>query len=309
MMINSQNYSKLNAVSSKMPQKSPGKFLKVFLTGAPRENQRVGMYQCLYDFDGQGYLINNAEKVRFIPYFLKRYWEKTEQVQDKTGRKYDKIVAFGWHEDVPKIDADCRYVYLIAGILVDDHNKMVTIPVDAPERGLKKGEPAWIYFVCNGVRYGAIIDLMNAISEEVKNKKLAPLSDSPEFERNVVNPRRFLLSAETAIQDTKYGPKTTYAFKIVAPLPDNIVSKVIEDSDKMLPEFEKQFDKTEYVRSNSKPISEQSNVQESQVSDNTVSFDTPVSSTAQVEIPTIPSQDEPVVTAESVEFKKFDIGI
>ena len=307
-MINSQNYSRLSAVSSKMPQRAPGKFLKVFLTGSPRENQRVGMYQCLYDFDGQGYLINNAEKVRFIPYFLKRYWEKTERVQDQNGRDYDKVVAFGWHEDVPKIDNTCRYVYLIAGILVDDNNKMVTIPVDVPDRGLKQGDPAWIYFVCNGVRYGSVLDLMTAISEEVKSRKLAPLSDSPEFERNIVNPRRFLLSAETAIATTKFGPKTTYAFKIVTPLPDAVVSKVIEDSNKMMPEFEKQFDKTEYIRSGNKTVSEQSDNQAPATADNVVTFETPTVETPVVQA--APKVEAPVVvTEQTAQLNEFDIGL
>jgi len=308
-MINSQSYSKLSTVSSKLPQRQPGKFFKVFITGAPREQQDVGKYQCMYDFDNQGYLVNNSKRVLFIPYFYKRYWEKTDRVKAKDGREYDKVVAFGWPEDMPKIDDTCRYVYLIAGLLMNENNQPVTLPCDIPEKGLKKGEPAWIYFVCNGVRYGSAIKLLNDIAEAAKPTKMKPLSDDMEFERNVVSPRRFLLAAETTIQQTNFGPKTVPAFKIVQQLPDQFVSKIIETSDKMLPEFEKQFDKTEYVKSTGG----------GGVASVTNDGPTPTISSVGMTFDSEPSEPDasipsmgiglPDSSADNSDFSKFDIGI
>jgi len=103
-LISADGYDQLSGVSSSQQKKVPGKFSAVFITGASREGQEIGKLQCMSDMDNGKYLLQNKEEVRFIPYFIKRFWAKYVETTSQSGDKYQKCVAFGWSDDIPKID-------------------------------------------------------------------------------------------------------------------------------------------------------------------------------------------------------------
>lgn len=288
-LLNSENYGKLAGVSSSVSARTPGRFTSVFITGEPRPGQKMGTMQSMYDFDGGKYIVNNAEELYFIPYFIKRYWEKYVKSSGRSG-EFDKLVAFGWKDDVPKLDDQCKYSYVIAGLLLDPSTKKaIMMPEDVANTEIKKGDPALIFFKCGGVKFNAAMSLIDTFTK--KSKELKPLSDNIEFERTVVTPRRFIVKTTIGVAQTQHGNKTTFAFEPVQVIPDKTTETVMESAMKLLPEFEKQFDKTALVKSGGSSGSGGES-SESSKSNDTVAFDEP-------------KNEEPPSDSE----KAFDLGI
>jgi len=247
-LLNSDNYGDLAKVSSGSSSREPGKFFSIFITGAARTGQEYGKLQCMPSIDGGEYLINNAASVYFIPYFIKRYWEKYITAKSRDGKDYQKLVAQGWGDDVPKIDESCKFAYTIAGVALDPQTKKALVhPKDIEAAKIKKGDPVMIHFKCSGMKFDGAAKFIKAIADKAKN--LPPLSDNIEFERNVVSPRRFICGAKVVSAKTDHGDKEVFEFSVDTQLPDKAVEQVMNSAMSFKTDFEKQFDKTEFVKS------------------------------------------------------------
>lgn len=292
-LLNAENYDELNKVSSSGAKRQPGKFFSVFITGGVREAQEMGKFQCMTAIEGGDYLIQNAKSVYFIPYFVKKFWEKTVTTKSRDGKDYSKLVAFGWDDDIPKIDDSCKYAYVIAGVALNsDTKKALLHQKDLPDSEIKKGDPVMIHFKCSGVKVGNAVTLMSEIDK--KAKLLPPLSNSPEFEKKIVYPRRFIVTANVGIAQTEHGNKNVFSFNPEIQLPDKAVEQVMNSAKSLTPEFEKQFDKTAQMKSGG--VSQTSNT-ESSKSDNPV-FETSAD-----------KQENNKSEVTPVEDKSFDLGI
>jgi hypothetical protein len=185
-LLNASDYGDLGAVSSTaMNTQQIKKYFSVFITGVSnRPPQQMGKYQCMTDMDNGKYVIQNADSVAFIPYFIKRYWFKTVKATTGSGDAYDKLVAFGWNDDVPKIDNDCKYAYTIAGALLDSNNKVMKHTVAIPDNEIKVGDPIFCYFKCMSTKFSSAIKFLDLIDEKAKG--LSSLSGNPEFDKNVI---------------------------------------------------------------------------------------------------------------------------
>ena len=97
-LLNSEAYGDLASVSTTASKRTPGKFFKVFITGKKRPGQQVGTMQAMYEIKDNStdadYLIHNSETVKFIPYFIKRFWEKNVSIKVQ-GEDRSKLVAIG----------------------------------------------------------------------------------------------------------------------------------------------------------------------------------------------------------------------
>jgi len=232
-ILNSENYNGLAGYSQSAP-KEAGPFLSVFITGEPRDGQDVGKMQVMANFDNKLYVENNKDELCFVIMFIKKYWEKTEYKGDR-----DHTVAFGWNDE-PKIDDQCRYKYLVAGLLLDPDNKYA--------KKMRPDDPTKetvIYFKCQGTKFAAAMNLITAFDK--KCDELTPLSDNVDFEKSVVTPRRFITKAKVTTTDSAHGKKYTYDFEPFKKLADEVVVKFMDKSVEYVPEFDKQFDKTSSV--------------------------------------------------------------
>ena len=250
-LLNSEAYGDLAKVSATAAKRTPGKFYKVFITGKKRPGQQVGTMQVMYEVKDNApdtdYLVHNSESINFIPYFIKRFWEKNVVVKTQ-GEDRPKLVAFGWNDDVPKLDDTCKYVYVIGGLLLDSKTKKAVLHQrDVEDAGIKKNDPVLIFFRCDGTKFNGGMNLVSALAD--KTKSLPPLSNSPEFERNVVTPRRFICSVKVGTVKSDYGDKEVYAFTPETQLPDKAVEQVMNSAMSLMADFEKQFDRTSQVRS------------------------------------------------------------
>lgn len=245
-LLNSEAYGELTRVSAVSAKRAPGKFYKVFITGKKRPGQQVGTMQAMFEVKDNSqdtdYIIHNSESVFFIPYYIKRFWEKNITVK-VGGEDRPKLVAFGWTDDIPKMDDSCRYVYVIGGVLLDSATKKAILhPKDIEDSEIKKGDPVLIYFRCDGTKFNGAMTLVSKLAD--KTKGLPPLSNSPEFERNVVTPRRFICSASVGSVKSDYGDKEVFAFTPEIQLPDKAVEQVMNSAMGTMADFEKQFDRT-----------------------------------------------------------------
>jgi hypothetical protein len=250
-LLNSQSYSDLASVSAVASRRTPGKFYKIFIPGKKRPGQQIGTMNAMYEVKDNAtesdYLVHNAEEVTFIPYFIKRFWEKNVQIKGRDGNDMSKLVAFGWADDVQKIDDQCRYAYIIAGALMNSSTKkVITHQKNVDDAGIKAGDPVLIYFRCDGIKFMGGMNFLSALAD--KAKSLPALSDNTEFERTVVTPRRFICSAKLAIAKSDHGDKDVFEFSVVAALPDKAVEQVMNSAKNFKTDFEKQFDKTSLVK-------------------------------------------------------------
>ena len=247
-LINSSNYSGLEGVSSGVTQKKPGKFFNVFITGKRRDGQQPGTYQCQAGFGSGDYFINNANEVYFIPLFIKRYWTKYQKAQNQQGETYDRLVGFGWKDGDNKPDSSCKYEYIIAGYLWDNDSKaIVKHKKDIPDNEIAQGENVLIYFRCKGIKCSSAFDFLTRVNDKAKG--LQPLSDNPRFEQVVINPRRFLIEAKISSRETQFGSSDSFDFYPITALSPEMVQKLLEQADKLVKDFDYQFDKSDSVAS------------------------------------------------------------
>ena len=260
-LLNSQNYSGLANVSSAQMKRQFGKFLPMFITGKAREGQEVDKMQCQPEIGGVDYIYHNCTEVSFIPLYIKRVWEKYIKAKSGKGEDYDQLVAFGGWADEPKIDDQCRYVYYIAGLALDQETKKVKIhEKDIENNEIKQGDKVLIYFRCAATKYQGAMDIVDELAK--RSKTLPPLSDNPEFEKNIVTPRRFIIKAIVGSQKTEnYGDKSVFNYEPVTMIPDKMVESIMNMSNELIPEFEKQFktNKESQIRTRSSGAAAQPN--------------------------------------------------
>ena len=250
-LINASSFGNLAAVSvNANAVKIPVKFFNVSISGKRRGKINSGYLQCPVGFseDGNGdFIILNADDVYFIPLYIKKYWAKYMKQQSKDGKdSYEVCCAFGWDEKSPKIDG-AKTEYIIAGYLWDNVKKnIVKHEKDLEDNEIKAGEPVLIYFRCKGSKCNCAYELVKKVNDAAKN--LNPLSDDATFEQNVINPRRFLIRTTITQKDSAYGPFDVFKFDVAQTLPDDLVMKILDAANnKFLKDFNKQFDKTEFV--------------------------------------------------------------
>lgn len=282
-LINTAGYENLAKMATITETKKPGKFFNVNISGKRRGKINAGYFQCAKAFDSDTYFILNESEVYFLPLYIKRYWVKYKKGKNNDGQDIDIMCAFGWEDNSKKPDTDCKYEYLIAGFLWDNtKNSIQKHPEDYEEAGIKSGDPIMIYFRCKGTRCSCAFDLVRKINDKAKN--LTPLSDNPTFEQAVVNPRRFLIKTTIESKNFDYnvgGRKQSstvdiYNFDPIKTIPDENVQQLLEASNKYLPDFNEQFDKSTSVSTASNTQIETSGNSEEEHSDTTSSKKTDV---------------------------------
>lgn len=245
-LINSEDYSDISGASNNTYKKIAKRFTNIFITGEMRDNQSIGKMQCMSDFDNEKYILNNVDQVNFLPLYVKRIWEKHEDVP---GQKWSKLVAFSWDPNRPKIDDKCKFSYIIAGCLLDENMKTMEWQEDQPDNGIKKGDKILIYFKCSGTKYGNAMKFENDIEE--KCRTLQPLSTDPAFERDKIYARRHVCKAKIGTVDTSHGKKMVFEFSLDKELPVEMVKKVLDFVKEFDSKFDEQFDKTESLNQQS----------------------------------------------------------
>ena len=253
-LINAGNYSQLSKMAVVNDQRKPGKFFNVSISGKRRGQINAGYYQCSKSFDSDKHYILNESEVYFAPLYIKRYWVKYKRAQIANGNEFDVPCMFGWEDGSKKPDSSCKYEYIVAGILWDSEKKdYKKHDEDYEEAGIKAGDYLLVYFRCKGTRCSCGYDLLNRIQEAAKN--LEPLSDDPTFETNVIAPRRFLIKASIDNKSFDFSVNgrqqsssvDVYKFEPITKFNTNRVEFLLDYANKMLKDFNEQFDKTEQV--------------------------------------------------------------
>ncbi len=263
MSIDTSKYKNLgNYGVASREKKSSGPFLVCFITGEPRDNQSVGKMQVMTNLDNGIYIVNNKDSVNFVTMYITKWREKNVSGGPNS---WDKTVCFGWGGDAgvesssgklcpisaerPSAHggwcSDCKFVYLIAGLYLDDNMKPVEYNVD-PSDPTSEKRKAMIYFKCQGVRYSNAMDYVTKLSD--LGKDLKPLSDDPAFEAAVITPKRFITTAKVGLKKTDHGTKYVFDFAASKQIPDQLALKILDLSNDQMTKFEDQFNKTESIK-------------------------------------------------------------
>ena len=267
-------------------EREPGIFIPCSISVEPRKGIDVGTIQGVYEYDknesgeNNKYLFKNQKEINFVIMFIKRYWQKIEKINGK-----DVTTAFGWDTPKPENEPLAKYTYNIAGMYLNEKKEKVPHPIP-----LFEGKFALIYFKCSGVKFDGAMKLVSSFKE--KSKSLSPLTNDPEFEANVVTPRRFITKAIVGLNDTKYGKRYVFSFEPSIKLGDDSVEKFMDMSLELSELYKKQFDKTGRLNDG----------QKKQVDGNKTLN----------ENPTFSDNKEPPATATSTPEKKdsdFELGI
>jgi len=256
-LLNSKKFEGLSGYGMSNQAARPQTFKKVFITGEPRDGQKVGNMQCMHNFDEGIYLIQNAESFYFIPMFIKQ----CRECYDDPRKKNPKLIYFSFN---PREDSDfpegskCFYIFAGAAFTMD---KKPYPRKDEPSKA------ALVYFKLDGIKMGGAIDYLKDISSTTS--KLQPISDDPEFEKVVVSWRRFMVKVTVGTAKTDFGNKYVFVLKPEFQIPDEKVVSFMEQSETLRTPFNEQFDLTNYVIRNKRGFgSMKQNV--SQVSSETV---------------------------------------
>lgn len=237
--IDAGKYGSLGDMSDGSYEQKEQTFKTVFITGQPRENQTPGTMACMVDFDANKYLFSKRDTLYIIPLYVKKICEAYRKMP---GKDYDKLVYFSWNGVKPEDNPDAKVGYIIAGMLLDENKKAVKI--DDPENEGKKIQ-AVVALKCNGIKVGGVIQYLNDLNK--KNSELEPLSNDPQFNRNVIAPRRFITKVTVTTADSSHGKK--YVFKIVPEqsLPKESVLEIMNMSTQYSEKFVTQFNRTDSV--------------------------------------------------------------
>lgn len=250
-LLNVDKYKNLADMSAGSTSRKPGKFFSCFICGEMRDNQRPGTYQCMKSFDEGTYFINNANEVHFLPLYIKRYWAKHIDAVSKSGNKYQRLVAFGWKDNVPKCEG-AKYEYVIAGYLYDAEKKEVMKhDADIPDAGISAGDKVLVFFRCAGVKCGSGMDLINRINDKEKtlpaDQKIVE-DNAPANFKALAAQHHYMIKAGITSRKTNFGNRMVFDFYPEGVLSEKVVSSLLDDAEALRTDFEYQFDKTEQVQ-------------------------------------------------------------
>lgn len=240
-------------------QREPGRFKAVYITGEEREGEEQNKLQVLKEWqdDSPTFVLKNQDSINFIILFIKKFRSLNQQ----DGR----TICFNYTDKVGSISSsgrscpptsernngfcnNCRFQYVIAGVLLDQKLKPILDEND---------KPYLVYFRNARLRYSAAADYINELNE--KTKELDALTDDPAFEAAVVTPRRFITQVTRGTRQTDYGKKNVFKYAALKQLPDKAVGKILEDSENLREDFDKQFDVSRWISKPSESSSEEDN--------------------------------------------------
>jgi len=257
-LINSNEYAGLGSYSNQGGRRGPGKFHNIYITGQKRAGEEIGKMQVVKEYGRDGnatHILQNQEKIKIIIEFMKQI-----RIMKKTIKQQDKVVCMSYNSAEGSVSSsgrkcpnskerkngwcdDCKFEWIISGLLLDSKNAPVKIKND--DTGAE--ESVHIYTRNGGIKFGSVIDFQNALDEKVKD--LPPLSDNEEMERNVINPRRFVVEMSVTWKDTDHGQKAVFVYNPTTKLKDDTVQKILDECNKLTPDFDSQFDTSKYISS------------------------------------------------------------
>jgi hypothetical protein len=234
-MIKAEEYGHL-AETSIATRKESGPFISCFISGQERDEQQLHKLHSIWPgmFDSRDvdekYVFRNEDEVSFIVLFIHKYRAAYTKLGDR-----DKLTYFSADPDSdPNYPPEARCYYVIAGAAVNSAGKPILDKTD-PERA------ALIFFKCNGLKVGPVIEFLNQISERAK--ELDNLSDGTDaFEESVITPRRFITKVTRNSVDSDYGKKSVFGFSLDKKLPDKSVESIVQKASKWQDPFKLQFD-------------------------------------------------------------------
>lgn len=256
MPENFEDYADLASTGheSKEPVKPEDEFFhSVYIAGTSRKNH-IGIIEESGKFQIRG-VEYNKDKVNLIITHTKDVLAK---IISKGGRDSVECFSFkpgsppwygttrlpdGSPRPCPQTSAEravtdfcnpCRSQIVVAGIYCNSDGS----PILSEEQ-----KPIFVFIRGKGTKYSNVSNYLGDLYKMDLSPIFEPVTDqSQEFEKKVVNNKRFVTNITKGSADSRYGVKDVFVLKPGAELPKDVVLKILDASKKTLEKFNDKFD-------------------------------------------------------------------
>jgi len=262
--INVEEYASLNdtGYASNTPNepKAPEEefFHSVYICGQSRTNQTVKEEYGKLQIRGVAY---NKTEVHMIITHIKDV--NVKNVASKGQGRKNKVECFSYKTGTPPFHGTtklengefrtcpentsarslvpfcnpCRNQLIVAGILCDPSGK----PIRSNDNKL-----VFVFIRGKGVKYKNVMDYVDSLAAASLPPMIQPQNDkSKEFERRVLNHKRFVTKISVGTSPSSFGDKQVFVLEASQnTLSDNLVKDILDISKKTLEKFNEKFDWT-----------------------------------------------------------------
>jgi hypothetical protein len=222
-------------------------FHSVYVAGQTRKNHKEIVEQAgKLQIRGVDY---NFDEINFVITNIKTILSKTKRVNNQDSIECFSFQSGPWPwkgtsaRQCGRTSVDrsgdpfcnpCRSNILVAGVYTDAKGSIM--------KNEKTGKPQFIFIRGAGVKYVNVSKYL----EDLYKLDLSPIfPDSPgskEFEKKVVNHKRFVTKIKVGKRDSKFGVKDVFELSKGIELPKANVMELLKVSKKLLPKFSEKFD-------------------------------------------------------------------
>lgn len=130
--------------------------------------------------------------------------------------------------------SNCRAQLIVAGIICNEHGKPVLGEDKKPKFGFIRGK---------GMKYSNVSEYLNEIGKLDLTPIFEPVTEeSAQFERAVVNNKRFVIEITRGTAKSAHGDKMVFVLNKGAELPKKVVLDVLKIAKQTIKEFNNKFD-------------------------------------------------------------------
>jgi len=234
--------------SSKTPVDPEEEFFhSVYIAGQTRKNHKEIVEQAgKLQIRGVDY---NFDEVNFVITNVKNVLTKTKRVNNQ-----DSVECFSFQpgpypwkgtsgKQCGRTSADratdpfcapCRSNIIVAGVYTDANGNII--------KNDKTGKPQFVFIRGAGVKYTNVSKYLEDLYKLDLSAIFPESPGSKEFEKKVVNHKRFVTKIKTSKRESKYGMKDVFDLSKGAELPKPKVMELLKVSKKLLPKFSEKFD-------------------------------------------------------------------
>lgn len=230
-------------------------FKSIYISGQNRKHDQTGIMEEIEKIQIRGHSYNHTEVYMIITH-VKDVLNHEHKVN---GRKQTKCFSFKessaspWYGSVDMSDGsprvcpttskdrkqvefckDCKAQIIMAGILVQPTGQPI---LDT------ESKPIFVFIRGKGVKYGNVSDYLSSLYQLDMDNVFNEEGDAiREFEKRVVNHKRFTTKITKTTAQTDYGMKMVFALEKGAEIPKEMALELLEMAKNTMPQFRKKFD-------------------------------------------------------------------
>jgi hypothetical protein len=222
-------------------------FHSIYVAGQTRKNHKDIVEQAgRLQIRGVDY---NFDEINFVITNIKTVLTKTKRVNNQDSVECFSFQSGPWPwkgtsgKQCGKTSADrandpfcnpCRSNIIVAGVYTDAKGNII--------KNEKTGKPQFVFIRGAGVKYSNVSKYLEELYKLDLPLIFPESPGSKDFEKKVVNHKRFITKIKVGKRESKYGMKDVFELSKGSELPKANVMELLKVSKKLLPKFSEKFD-------------------------------------------------------------------